>query len=55
MENTTSILDSAQQPYSYLIESIRARDGQILQQSTHMQTMEEDIRLDDDNNRRREW
>ncbi|KAL8573389.1 hypothetical protein ACOMHN_032404 [Nucella lapillus] len=44
LEGSTSLLDQAQQPYSYLIESIRVRDGQVKQQQKHIQVMEGDLR-----------
>ncbi|XP_064636325.1 progesterone-induced-blocking factor 1-like [Lineus longissimus] len=49
LKNTNNILDQAQQPYNYLIESIRVRDTQVQQQKKHIDTLEEDVRhLDKD-------
>lgn len=44
VENTNSLLDQSQQPYSYLIQSIKTRDGQIQQQGATIQVLEEDLR-----------
>ncbi|XP_076467958.1 progesterone-induced-blocking factor 1-like [Babylonia areolata] len=44
LESSTSLLGQTQQPYSYLIESIRVRDGQVKQQQKHIAIMEEDLR-----------
>ncbi|BFZ15223.1 hypothetical protein BsWGS_18261 [Bradybaena similaris] len=44
VETTNELLNQSQQPYSYLIQSIKARDQQIQQQSATMQVLEEDLR-----------
>ncbi|XP_033100257.1 progesterone-induced-blocking factor 1-like [Anneissia japonica] len=44
LSNATSLLDQAQQPYHYLIESIRTRDSQIDKHSEHISILEDDIR-----------
>jgi progesterone-induced-blocking factor 1 len=44
LSNTTNILNEAQQPYNYLIESIRVRDSQIKSLQENNQMLEEDIR-----------
>ena len=44
LSGATSLLDQAQQPYNYLIESIRSRDKQIQKHKSHIATVEEDIR-----------
>ncbi|XP_038055854.1 progesterone-induced-blocking factor 1-like [Patiria miniata] len=43
LSSATSLLDQAQQPYNYLIESIRGRDGQISKHKDHISTLEKDI------------
>ncbi|XP_022091596.1 progesterone-induced-blocking factor 1-like [Acanthaster planci] len=43
LSSATSLLDQAQQPYNYLIESIRSRDHQINKHKTHITALEEDI------------
>ena len=45
LSNATSLLDEAQQPYSYLIESIRTRDTQIHAMREQVSLMEDDIRF----------
>jgi progesterone-induced-blocking factor 1 len=42
--NSNAILDQAQQPYNYLIESIRQRDNQILKQKDYTSTLEYDVK-----------
>ncbi|XP_019647382.1 PREDICTED: progesterone-induced-blocking factor 1-like [Branchiostoma belcheri] len=37
------VLDQSQQPYSYLIESLRLRDSQINAQKNHIQQLQEDL------------
>ncbi|CAB4001470.1 progesterone-induced-blocking factor 1-like [Paramuricea clavata] len=44
LSNTTNILNEAQQPYNYLIESIRVRDSQIKSLQENNTLLEEDIR-----------
>lgn len=44
LKNSNSILDQAQQPYNYLIESIRQRDNQILKQKDYTSTLEYDVK-----------
>lgn len=44
LSNATSLLDQAQQPYNYLIDSIRSRDAQIEKHKDHITALEEDIR-----------
>ncbi len=44
LSGASSLLDQAQQPYNYLIESIRSRDKQIQKHKSHIATVEEDIR-----------
>ncbi|XP_074649605.1 progesterone-induced-blocking factor 1-like [Tubulanus polymorphus] len=49
LKNTNNILDNAQQPYNYLIDSIRLRDQQMKTQKDQIHTMTEDIeRLEKD-------
>ncbi|XP_071951587.1 progesterone-induced-blocking factor 1-like [Antedon mediterranea] len=43
LSNATSLLDQAQQPYHYLIESIHTRDSQISKHSQHISLLEKDI------------
>ncbi len=43
LSNATSLLDQAQQPYNYLIDSIRSRDTQIEKHKDHIGVLEEDI------------
>lgn len=44
LSKATSLLNEAQQPYNYLIESIRARDAQNQMLTEQMALMEEDMR-----------
>ncbi|KAJ8028167.1 Progesterone-induced-blocking factor 1 [Holothuria leucospilota] len=44
LSNATSLLDQAQQPYNYLIDTIRNRDQQIATQKKHIASQQEDIR-----------
>ncbi|CAG2208140.1 CEP90 [Mytilus edulis] len=44
LKNSNSILDQAQQPYNYLIESIRQRDNQIMKQKDYTATLENDVK-----------
>ena len=44
LKNTNSVLDQAQQPYNYLVESIRSRDNQLQQNKQHISSLEEDNR-----------
>ncbi|GFN91617.1 progesterone-induced-blocking factor 1 [Plakobranchus ocellatus] len=44
VENTNNLLDQSQQPYSYLIQSIKTRDAQIQQQGATIKVLEEDLR-----------
>ncbi|KAK3597678.1 hypothetical protein CHS0354_040054 [Potamilus streckersoni] len=44
LKNSNSLLDQAQQPYNYLIESIRVRDNQIQKQRDYIITLEEDVK-----------
>ena len=44
LKNSNAILDQAQQPYNYLIESIRQRDNQILKQRDYTSTLEYDVK-----------
>ncbi|XP_063415782.1 progesterone-induced-blocking factor 1-like [Mytilus trossulus] len=44
LKNSNSILDQAQQPYNYLIESIRQRDNQIMKQKDYTATLEHDVK-----------
>ena len=44
LKSANTLLDQAQQPYNYLVESIRLRDTQINQQKEHIHTLEEDVR-----------
>lgn len=37
------ILDQAQQPYNYLIDSVRQRDAQINKQKEHIANLEADV------------
>ena len=45
LKNANNVLDQAQQPYNYLIDSIRQREVQVQKQREHITTMEEDIRF----------
>ena len=45
LSKATSLLNEAQQPYNYLIESIRSRDMQNQSLNEQIALMEEDIRL----------
>lgn len=42
LKSANAVLDQAQQPYSYLIESIRVREVQIQQLSQQVAMLEED-------------
>ncbi|KAH3849855.1 hypothetical protein DPMN_092259 [Dreissena polymorpha] len=42
VKSTNSILDQAQQPYNYLIESMRTRDSQISKQKDYIGSLEEE-------------
>ncbi|KAK3100601.1 hypothetical protein FSP39_022354 [Pinctada imbricata] len=42
LKNSNSLLDQAQQPYNYLIESIRQRDSQIQKQREYIASLEND-------------
>ena len=44
LTNTTNILHEAQQPYNYLIESIRIRDSENKTLREHNRLLEEDLR-----------
>ncbi|KAJ8297810.1 hypothetical protein KUTeg_024341, partial [Tegillarca granosa] len=44
LKNSNSLLDQAQQPYNYLIESIRQRDGQLQKQREYIESLETDVR-----------
>ncbi|XP_041358363.1 progesterone-induced-blocking factor 1-like [Gigantopelta aegis] len=44
LRNSNSLLDQAEQPYNYLIESIRLRDSQMQKQKELIATMEADLR-----------
>jgi len=43
-KSANSLLDQAQQPYNYLIDSMRTRDAQIFKQRDYISTLEEDNR-----------
>ncbi|XP_002737941.1 progesterone-induced-blocking factor 1-like [Saccoglossus kowalevskii] len=43
LSNANNLLDQAQQPYNYLIESIRMRDSQVQQHKKHIEALEEDM------------
>ncbi|XP_077984263.1 progesterone-induced-blocking factor 1-like [Glandiceps talaboti] len=43
LANANNLLDQAQQPYNYLIDSIKMRDTQINKLKKHISAMEEDI------------
>ena len=43
LSKATSLLNEAQQPYNYLIESIRSRDAQNQTLTEQLTLMEEDI------------
>lgn len=43
VKSANKLLDQSQQPYHYLVESVRVRDSQISQQREQILTMEEDI------------
>ena len=42
VKSTNSLLDQAQQPYNYLIDSMRTRDSQIAKQKDYIAQLEED-------------
>ncbi|KAG9349559.1 hypothetical protein JZ751_028006 [Albula glossodonta] len=44
LEVANQLLQQAQQPYSYLIETVRQRDSQILALKKHISQLEEDVR-----------
>ena len=44
VKNANTLLDQSQQPYHYLVESIRTRDRQISEQKKHIVELEEDLR-----------
>eukprot|EP00057_Strongylocentrotus_purpuratus_P033656 XP_792266.3 PREDICTED: progesterone-induced-blocking factor 1 isoform X1 [Strongylocentrotus purpuratus] len=44
LSNATSLLNQAQQPYNYLIDSIKSKDQQINKHKDHINTASEDIR-----------
>ncbi|KAK7096662.1 progesterone-induced-blocking factor 1-like [Littorina saxatilis] len=44
LASSNAILDQAQQPYNYLIESIKVRDRQVKQQQKHIEMLEHDLR-----------
>ncbi|KAI1899591.1 hypothetical protein AGOR_G00063370 [Albula goreensis] len=44
LEVANQLLQQAQQPYSYLIETVRQRDSQILALKKHVSQLEEDVR-----------
>lgn len=44
LSKATSLLNEAQQPYNYLIESIKARDTQNQTLTERLELMEEDVR-----------
>ncbi|XP_062569108.1 progesterone-induced-blocking factor 1-like [Saccostrea cucullata] len=43
LKSSNSILDQAQQPYNYLIDSIRQRDAQINKMKEHVANLEADV------------
>lgn len=43
LKNNNTILDQAQQPYNYLIDSVRQRDAQINKQKEHIANLEADV------------
>ncbi|XP_028911376.1 progesterone-induced-blocking factor 1 isoform X1 [Ornithorhynchus anatinus] len=43
LENANSLLNQAQQPYRYLIESVRQRDSQIQSQNEHIAELKKDV------------
>ena len=43
LKNSNTILDQAQQPYNYLIDSVRQRDAQINKQKEHITNLEADV------------
>ena len=45
LSKATTLLNEAQQPYNYLIESIRARDSQNQSLNEQLALMEEETRL----------
>ena len=45
LKNANSLLDECQQPYQYLIESIRRRDDEISRLRQTLQKLDEDLRL----------
>ncbi|CAH1778272.1 unnamed protein product [Owenia fusiformis] len=44
VKNLNEVLDEAQQPYNYLVGSIRSRDSQLQQKTSHISSLEEDVR-----------
>ncbi|PIK46344.1 putative progesterone-induced-blocking factor 1 isoform X1 [Apostichopus japonicus] len=44
LSSATSLLDQAQQPYNYLIDTIRSRDQQISKQKKHINALTEDVK-----------
>ncbi len=44
VKNANAILDQSNQPYHYLIESVRVRDTQINKQKEHIAVLEGDVR-----------
>ena len=43
VKSANKLLDQSQQPYHYLVESVRVRDAQIAQQRDQLAAMEEDV------------
>lgn len=51
VKNSNSLLDQAQQPYNYLIDSMRSRDSQITKQREYISSLEEtNLRLEKEKN-----
>lgn len=44
LDRANSLLNQAQQPYKYLIETVQQRDSQISLQKEHITQLEKDVR-----------
>ena len=44
VKSANKLLDQSQQPYHYLVESVRVRDGQISKQREHIDALEDDVK-----------
>jgi len=47
MKSTNELLDQSQQPYHYLIESLRVRDATINKQKQQLELMDTDIKYEE--------